>query len=91
MPNEEIVFQVRESPEGGYEARAVGYSIFTQGDDWDDLKYMMRDAVLCHFEDGQVPSPFVSIWYRMRSYLCKNTQKPIWGGACCPFAAAVRL
>ena len=53
MPDAEIVFQVRESPEGGYEARAVGYSIFTQGDDWDDLKYMMRDAVLCHFDDGE--------------------------------------
>ena len=55
MPDEEIVFQVRESPEGGYEARAVGYSIFTQGDDWDDLIYMMRDAVLCHFDDGEAP------------------------------------
>ena len=55
MPDAEIVFQVRESPEGGYEARAVGYSIFSQGDGWDDLIYMMRDAVLCHFDDGQMP------------------------------------
>ena len=55
MPNAEIIFQVREAPEGGYSARAVGYSIFTQGDDWDDLKYMMRDAVLCHFDDGDAP------------------------------------
>ena len=56
MPDTEIVFQVRQSPEGGYEARAVGYSIFTQGDDWDELIYMMRDAVLCHFDDGEAPS-----------------------------------
>ena len=55
MPDAEIVFQVRESPEGGYEARAVGYSIFTQGDDWDDLIHMMRDAVLCHFDDDEAP------------------------------------
>ena len=55
MPDAEIVFQVRESPEGGYEARAIGYSIFTQGEDWDDLIYMMRDAVLCHFDDGEAP------------------------------------
>ena len=55
MPDAEIVFQVREAPEGGYTARAVGYSIFTQGDDWEDLKYMLRDAVLCHFEDGEAP------------------------------------
>jgi hypothetical protein len=55
MPDNEIVFQVWESPEGGYEARAVGYSIFTEGDDWEHLKFMMRDAVLCHFDDGQAP------------------------------------
>ena len=55
MVEAEIVFQVRESLEGGYEARAVGYGIFTQGDDWDDLIYMMRDAVLCHFDEGEAP------------------------------------
>ena len=51
----EIVFQVRESPDGGYSARAVGYNIFTQGDDWANLKYMLRDAVLCYFEEGEEP------------------------------------
>ena len=53
--DKEIIFQVRESPDGGYSASAVGYNIFTQGDDWDDLIYMMRDAVLCHFNDGEAP------------------------------------
>ena len=46
---------MREAPEGGYTARAVGYSIFTQGDDWEDLKFMLRDAVLCYFDDGEAP------------------------------------
>ena len=55
MPDAEIIFQVWESPQGGYTARALGYSIFTEGDNWDDLKYMMRDAVLCHFDDGETP------------------------------------
>ena len=55
MPASEIVFQVREAPEGGYSARSVGYNIFTQGDDWEDLKFMMRDAVLCYFDDGEAP------------------------------------
>ena len=55
MPSAEIVFQVRESPDGGYSARAVGYNIFTQGDDWEDLKFMLRDAVLCYFGDGEAP------------------------------------
>jgi hypothetical protein len=55
MPDGEIVFQVRAAPEGGYTARAIGYSIFTEGDDWEHLKYMMRDAVLCYFDDGEAP------------------------------------
>ena len=55
MQDNEIVFQVREAPEGGYTARAVGYSIFTEGDDWEHLKYMLRDAVLCYFDYGEAP------------------------------------
>ncbi len=49
---EEIIFEVTEAPEGGFDARALGHSIFTQGDDWADLKAMVTDAVLCHFGDG---------------------------------------
>ena len=55
MQRSEIIFDVRQSPEGGYEARALGHSIFTEADDWEQLKKMVRDAVLCHFEDGEAP------------------------------------
>ncbi len=55
MPESEIVFQVWESPEGGYEARATGHSIFTEADDWEHLEFMLSDAVLCHFNDGEAP------------------------------------
>lgn len=55
MSDGEIVFQVRESPEGGYEARAEGHSIFTEADDWEHLKLMLRDAVLCHFDEDEAP------------------------------------
>ena len=51
----EIIFEVTEAPEGGSDARALGHSVFTQGDDWDDLKDMVRDAVLCHFDDRETP------------------------------------
>ena len=51
----EIIFKVTEAAEGGYDARALGHSIFTQGEDWNDLKAMARDAVLCHFEEDNVP------------------------------------
>ena len=47
----EIIFEVREAEEGGYNARALGYSIFTQGDNVDDLRAMVKDAVSCHFKD----------------------------------------
>jgi hypothetical protein len=44
------------SREGGYQARALGSSIFTEADTLDELKAMIRDAVSCHFEKGQKPS-----------------------------------
>ena len=56
MPQSEIIFSVQESPEGGYEARALGHSIFSQADSLDQLKSMLRDAVACHFPDGDKPA-----------------------------------
>ena len=53
----EIIFEVTEAVEGGFYARALGHSIFTQGENWDDLKLMVRDAVLCHFGDEQGTMP----------------------------------
>ena len=38
------IFEVTEAVEGGYDARALGYSIFTQGEDWADLKAMVKDS-----------------------------------------------
>lgn len=48
----EIIFEVQEDIEGGYTASALGVGIHTQGDDLDDLKLMVRDAVDCYFETG---------------------------------------
>jgi hypothetical protein len=56
MQNSEIVFSVQESPEGGYEARALGHAIFTQAETMEELKSMVRDAVRCHFDDKTAPS-----------------------------------
>lgn len=49
----EIMFLVEDDPEGGYTARALGESIFTQADDLTTLRLMVRDAVHCHFTDEQ--------------------------------------
>ncbi len=47
----EIIFLIEEDPEGGYVARAIGESIFTQADTIESLRDFIRDAVKCHFED----------------------------------------
>lgn len=52
----EIHFIVEESPEGGFTARGVGAEIFTEADDLQSLHEQVRDAVRCHFEEGNSPS-----------------------------------
>lgn len=56
MKASEIIFAVDESPEGGYEARALGHSIFTQANSLEELREMVRDAVRCHFETDSIPA-----------------------------------
>lgn len=51
----EIVFVVEQAPEGGYTARALGESIFTEADTVAALRTAVQDAVHCHFDDGQSP------------------------------------
>jgi len=60
MPETEIIFSVQESPEGGYEARALGYSIFTQADTMDELRLNVREAVRCHF-GNEKPLPMIHL------------------------------
>lgn len=54
-PNSEIIFEIEEDPEGGFVAHGIGVSIHAQADDLEGLKQAVRDAVVCHFEDGQAP------------------------------------
>ena len=51
----EIIFIVEESKEGGFEARALGFSIFTEADTFEDIKKMVQDAVVCHFDEAARP------------------------------------
>jgi hypothetical protein len=51
----ELIFLVEEAAEGGYTARALGFSIFTQADALDELRSNVREAVACHFDDGKGP------------------------------------
>ena len=54
MPSE-IVFLVEESSKGGYEARALGHSIYTEADTLEEMKRAAADAVRCHFEEAEMP------------------------------------
>jgi hypothetical protein len=55
MSGDEIIFVVEDAPQGGYEARALGHSIFTEADTLEELRTMVRDAVACHFDDSERP------------------------------------
>jgi len=52
----EIIFLVDEDPDGGFNARALDHSIFTQAESMEELKLMAQDAVRCHFEEAQRPA-----------------------------------
>ncbi len=52
----EIVFLIEEAAEGGYSARALGEAIFTQAETFEELREQVRDAVRCHFDEGQGPA-----------------------------------
>lgn len=51
----ELIFLVEEAPEGGFTARALGHSIFTEAESMDALRDQIRDAVKCHFDEGKSP------------------------------------
>ena len=50
---EEIFFIVEESSEGGYVAKGLGVSIFTQADTLEGLRESVKDAVHCHYDDNK--------------------------------------
>jgi len=56
MKTKEIIFIVEESLEGGYEARAVGESIFTEAETIEVLKKNIAEAVRCHFDENNLPA-----------------------------------
>jgi len=53
MGDSEIILSVAESPQGGYEARALGHS--TEADSLEELRIVVQDAVRCHLEEGERP------------------------------------
>jgi len=52
----ELIFEIRDAEEGGFCARALGHAIFTEADTWEELRANVREAVLCHFDEGKAPA-----------------------------------
>ena len=50
----ELIFLIEEAPEGGTPL-APGHSIFTEAESMEALRDQVREAVKCHFDDGQSP------------------------------------
>jgi hypothetical protein len=59
----ELIFEVRDAEEGGYCARALGHSIFTDADTWEELRANVLEAVSLHFEEADVPPRLVQLHY----------------------------
>jgi predicted RNase H-like HicB family nuclease len=59
----EIIFEVREAEEGGYIARALGHSIFTQAETWDELRSNVREAASLHFEDAAIRPRLIQLHF----------------------------
>lgn len=59
----ELIFEVRDAEEGGYFAHALGYSIFTEADTWEDLRSNVLEATSLHFEDSPVHPRLVQLHY----------------------------
>lgn len=51
----EIMFLVEESVDGGFIAKALGESIFSEADTMEQLREKIKDAVVCHFDEGKAP------------------------------------
>ena len=65
----EIIFEVEEAPGGGYTARALGHSIFTEADTFEELREMVRDAVRTHFDEADADRPLAIRLHLVRDEL----------------------
>jgi len=51
----EIISIIEDALEGGFTAKALGESIFTEAETMEQLKANVKEAVECHFDDVNMP------------------------------------
>jgi hypothetical protein len=59
----ELIYEIRDAEEGGLYARALGHSIFTDAETWDELRANVLEAVSLHFEDATTRPRLVQMHY----------------------------
>jgi predicted RNase H-like HicB family nuclease len=59
----ELIFEVREAEEGGYIARALGYSIFTEAETWEELRENVREVTALHFEEESAKPKLIQLHF----------------------------
>jgi hypothetical protein len=52
----EIIFEIAQDADGGFTAEALGESIFSQADSWDELRTNVREAVRAFYFDSAPPA-----------------------------------
>jgi len=52
---DELVFEVTQEGDGGFVAEALGESIFTQADTWEELRVHVREAVTAYYFGRPAP------------------------------------
>ena len=57
----EVIFEVTQEGDGGFIAEALGESIFTQADSWDELRANVREAVQAFYFDSAPPAS-IRLW-----------------------------
>jgi hypothetical protein len=62
---DELVFEVTQESDGGFVAEALGESIFTQADTWDELRRNVREAMAAFYFDRTPPA-------RLRLHLVRD-------------------
>jgi predicted RNase H-like HicB family nuclease len=61
----ELVFEITQESDGGFVAEALGESIITQADTWEELRTNVREAVNAFYFDRPAPQ-------RLRLHLVRD-------------------
>jgi hypothetical protein len=59
----ELIFEVREAEEGGYVARALGQAIFTEAENWAELRKNVLEVTSLHFEDAPAKPKLIQLHF----------------------------